>query len=276
MGLMGNNSVLEYGFNTTTTPYEPHFHNAYELILVKAGSACIRISEKDYILNANSLVLISNLEEHSLSIPSEVYERYYLILSHHLVNEYIVEPRLLFLIKNRPHWFEHVLKVEESIHLIETSINKIIAECSQKKQLSACLISTYVTEILILAYRENISKFQHNFKPITKGILEIQKYLDEHYLEDIQIQELSKKFFINKFYLSHIFKEATGYSPKQYLMLQRLAHAKDLLIHTSMPIIDIAVQSGFSDTNNFIRSFKQHAVLTPKKYRLEKTTSDLG
>ena len=46
----------------------------------------------------------------------------------------------------------------------------------------------------------------------------VKEYLDEHFTEKIMLEELAEKFFINKFYLSKIFKETYGTTVNNYLI----------------------------------------------------------
>ena len=50
-------------------------------------------------------------------------------------------------------------------------------------------------------------------------------------------------------------------------MRTRLACAKDLLVHTALPISEVAFRAGFSDVNNFIRTFRRETGMTPLRYR---------
>ncbi|MDF2544534.1 MAG: hypothetical protein K0S47_4252, partial [Herbinix sp.] len=104
-------------------------------------------------------------------------------------------------------------------------------------------------------------------------IFEIQKYMDENLTEEITLEEISKKFYMNRFYLSHQFKEVTGYSFKEYLILQRLSRAKHLLFHTLLDITDVGIESGFHNVNHFIRIFKKYEKTTPYQYRKNCYTS---
>ena len=78
---------------------------------------------------------------------------------------------------------------------------------------------------------------------------------------------MSEQFFISQSYLSQNFKQLTGYSPKKYIMLCRIAAARSLLYKTDMPINDIAMYVGFNDTSNFIRYFKKETGETPFQFR---------
>ncbi|MFR6258370.1 MAG: helix-turn-helix transcriptional regulator, partial [Anaerovoracaceae bacterium] len=104
-------------------------------------------------------------------------------------------------------------------------------------------------------------------KPVQESIYQVQKYIDQNFAQDIKIKELAEKFYINFYYLSHTFKELTGYSPKQYLLLNRLTYSKELLAQTSLSVGEIAMRCGFSDANSFIRTFRRHYGTTPSQYR---------
>jgi len=98
-------------------------------------------------------------------------------------------------------------------------------------------------------------------------ILRIQKYLEDNYSEEITLEEVSRRFYINAFYLSHSFKKLTGFGFKEYLILQRISRAKDFLFHTPDDITRVSLNVGFNNVNHFIRIFKKYEGLTPLQYR---------
>lgn len=50
-------------------------------------------------------------------------------------------------------------------------------------------------------------------------------------------------------------------------MRTRLSCAKELLTHTNQSVGEVAFHSGFSDVNNFIRTFRRETGMTPLRYR---------
>ena len=56
----------------------------------------------------------------------------------------------------------------------------------------------------------------------------VKEYLDEHYTEKIALDDLSEHFFINKFYLSKIFRETYGTTVNNYLISKRITRAPDI------------------------------------------------
>jgi YesN/AraC family two-component response regulator len=98
-------------------------------------------------------------------------------------------------------------------------------------------------------------------------ILSIQKYIEDNYNENITLNKLSRLFYTDMYYLSHQFRKLTGFTFKEYLILQRISRAKDLLLYTSDDITQVGLNSGFNCVNHFIRMFKKTQGITPLQYR---------
>lgn len=109
-------------------------------------------------------------------------------------------------------------------------------------------------------------------KRISRGsqkqdLQELKEYLDEHYKEKISLDNLSEMFFINKFYLTRLFKEQFGMSVNSYLIQVRISHARQLLRYTDMSIEKIGQSCGINDANYFARLFKKQEGVSPGEYR---------
>ena len=96
---------------------------------------------------------------------------------------------------------------------------------------------------------------------------QIQVYIDSHFSEPLSLQDIGKALHISPYYLSHVFKEASGYSPMQYLLRRRIGEAQNLLISSNLPIARIAEQVGFETQNYFNLQFSKHVGMPPRKYR---------
>ena len=101
---------------------------------------------------------------------------------------------------------------------------------------------------------------------------QIAKYIDRHYAEDVTIERLVKEFYISPYHLSHMFKQKTGYSVKQYLLRRRLGEAQIRLAMTQDSVQAIAEESGFEDGSYFSRIFAKHVGFTPTEYRKYRTS----
>ena len=100
-----------------------------------------------------------------------------------------------------------------------------------------------------------------------QNLQEIKDYLDAHYGEKITLDALAEQFYINKFYLTRVFKEQFGQTVTGYLMQLRITQAKRLLRFSDKNIEVIAQECGMSDANYFSRIFKKVEGTTPGQYR---------
>lgn len=114
-------------------------------------------------------------------------------------------------------------------------------------------------------YSDYLAQLQRNE---SSGILgNIEREIRENYAENLTLQELGKKYFINSSYLGQIFKKAYGQSFKNYLALQRITEASRLLVCTDKKIGDIAEAEGYKDIDYFISKFIQIKGCTPSRFR---------
>ena len=98
-------------------------------------------------------------------------------------------------------------------------------------------------------------------------LLEVKSYLDEHYTEKIVLDDLAERFFINKFYMTRIFKETYGMTINNYLISRRITRAKQLLRFTDMTVDEIGNAAGMGDANYFSRMFRKVEGSSPREYR---------
>lgn len=96
---------------------------------------------------------------------------------------------------------------------------------------------------------------------------QVQEYIDQHFREPLTLQELGEALHASPYYLSHVFKEASGYSPMQYLTRRRIGEAQNLLVETDLPIARIAEEVGYDTQNYFNLQFSKHVGMPPRKFR---------
>ncbi|NCC43716.1 MAG: response regulator [Clostridia bacterium] len=92
-------------------------------------------------------------------------------------------------------------------------------------------------------------------------------YIEDHYNENISVNDLAERFGMSPNYFSSIFKKEMKQSAVNYLTRIRLKQAERLLGESDMNVVDIARQVGYEDGQYFFRVFKKHTGMTPLKYR---------
>ncbi len=250
------------------TRHDIHFHNAYEVTYVVSGRMNVRIDDMQYEVGANQLVFISNFEEHHYKIVEEPCCRYFLILNTERIDQLLAIPQLISILKNRPAGFDHCINMEEHAEMMSALFKQLLKESKMPdNRFGEEMTVSIIRQILIMAERIIGASHENEQPKFNMEIYEIQRYMEEHYAEDVQIGSLAEMYYINPYYLSHCFKRSTGYSPKRFLLLTRLAKAKELLLNSDLLVSEVAFKSGFLDTNNFIRYFKREVGMTPGKFR---------
>lgn len=124
---------------------------------------------------------------------------------------------------------------------------------------------SYILKTLSPTVKKESKTIKHTEKDII--LQEVQKYLIEHFTEQITLADLEKIFFISKSLLCHYFKDKYGISPIEYLIRFRIEHAKTLLFKTDLSVSDISARSGFSNSNYFSFLFKKYVEKSPIEYR---------
>lgn len=104
----------------------------------------------------------------------------------------------------------------------------------------------------------------------------VKKYIDQHYTEPITLQSIANDLHASPCYLSHVFKDMSGYSPIQYLLRRRIGEAQTLLITTDYPVTQIAGMVGYDTQSYFNMQFTKNVGISPKKFRQNYIVAEKG
>jgi AraC-like DNA-binding protein len=92
-------------------------------------------------------------------------------------------------------------------------------------------------------------------------------YIQAHLAEALSLTTLAAVVQLSPNHFAALFKRATGLTPHQYVLGCRIAHAKQLLAETDMPLSMIGPQVGWTDQSYFTAIFRKQVAMTPKAYR---------
>ncbi|MBP1907537.1 YesN/AraC family two-component response regulator [Paenibacillus turicensis] len=96
---------------------------------------------------------------------------------------------------------------------------------------------------------------------------DIVDYIKWSRSEPLKVSQIAQHFNYNEKYLSQLFRQKSGITLKQYMLEQKMELAKFLLTDTNQNINEIAAQLGYTDSHNFMKSFKKIVGLTPTEFR---------
>ena len=95
----------------------------------------------------------------------------------------------------------------------------------------------------------------------------VLNYVDRNVKEGIGLDEAAEYANMSSSYFSKFFKRITGVNFITYMMDGKISAAKSMLTDTDMPVVNIAYELSYSETNYFGKAFKKKVGLTPTEYR---------
>jgi AraC-like DNA-binding protein len=99
-----------------------------------------------------------------------------------------------------------------------------------------------------------------------RRIVQAKLYIDEHFQDKIDLDNISDKAFFSKFHFIRLFKNAYGKTPHQYLTRVRIEKSK-LLLAEGVSVSEVCYQVGFESVSSFTGLFKRQARLTPAEFQ---------
>lgn len=163
-------------------------------------------------------------------------------------------------------------------HVMDLSINTLsvktritfLKETPLKKlrdEIDACGSVDELKQFVIRLLK-NISQSINPEQNKVQGVIDmIKAYIDEHYSEDIKLNDIAKLIYMNPNYVSDLFKNTAGTNFSKYLILKRIEMAKVYLMDARYHINDIAAMVGYTDAKYFAKLFKTHVGVSPVQYR---------
>lgn len=244
-----------------------HLHDACEVIYVLDGEIEISFSNRAYRAAQGDLILFGPLEVHRIRILRPPYRRIGMRISRESLLHAVRDPALSALYTARPNSFSHLIHPPQGSGGPLTAFQAILHLYEKKEAYYLDAMEAMLGLFTILLYRACPQAFPSVSAAIRSVVYDARLYLDEHFMQPLSIDALARMFFMSHSYFTHAFRDLTGCTPKQYLNLRRLAHARMLLKTSRLSMDEIAEQVCFADSNAFIRAFKKELGITPGVYR---------
>lgn len=147
----------------------------------------------------------------------------------------------------------------------ELNLEKFLYDDISSKFSNITEIFDYLMQLLSIDHLE-----QEELVQIPKTVSSMKEYLYQHYNEELNLNRISREFYLTPAYLCEIFKKFTGCTITGYLLKIRMEKASDLLLETELSLVDISSHVGYNDYNYFCRLFKRYFNVSPTAYRKEK------
>lgn len=261
---------ISYNLLTSRQSYvkDFHLHNFYELFLLLEGELDFCVQQTFYHLSPGALMIINDLEIHKAINRTETpYKRIYIHIPPSFLRKYRADDLELSACFTKRKTGEK--------NLIQLKDQELAYFCAQYAHIAKndyntlpgkdLLLETYVLQLLVFVNNIFFSSSAGKIARYTPTVQDIMNYLEEHLSDVVSLDLLAGRFALSKYYLCHIFKEETGTTIFNYLLLLRISRAKSLLC-SGKNVTEACDLSGFTNYSNFITTFRKRTGYTPKKY----------
>ena len=256
-----------------------HYHECFELILYISADIEAYIDDIHYNLHTHDVLVVPPRKLHKIVYPNpQNYVRYvFYFTSGHIEKafDYPEAAKALSLFMDQTYQ-KASLSVREFLrinHIMQNMYDHISEDPRQNMHLLNTYSSLILQELYIIFTSRPPADMTNK---ILSPVEQILKYINEHYSENITLEELEEKFYLNKSYICRIFRKTMGISLVNYIQHKRILEAQQMLLTTDASIINISLECGFSNLQHFYRVFKKMTDLTPNEYKKNQSRTKLG
>lgn len=247
--------------------YDPHCHSAIEVILPDRGVSVYHLQDEVYRVQPGEILIVPSGCQHALTEPPET-QRYLLLY----------EPNPFLGLRDMPAlapMTERPIYLHDDPELQRQALDILhqVVECYfEREPMWNTQCYSYLLQLYALLGRRylRVNEPQHdmNRRNIDPAIMNSAlTYINEHYMDDISLENVALFAGFSKYYFSRVFKQFSGLPFSEYLTRKRLNVASDLLVRTNQSIREIAMAAGFGSMATFNRTFRDHKNCTPSQFR---------
>lgn len=255
---LSNLELLHATYVTHT--FAPHTHEGYVIGVIEHGAEQFAYRRSRHVAPAGSIVFINPGEMHtgsSAAEPGWTYRTLYppVELLQRAVSDLADRPHDI------PFFAEPVVldpQMAAEVSLAHRAIEEQVSALERESRL------LWTLGRLIVRYADGHPRP----RPLTKehiGIQRVRSFLDEHYDENISLDQLAAIAHLSPFHLLRSFREQVNLPPHAYQIQVRIMRARHML-HMGMSCVDTALAVGFADQSHFTKHFKRIVGVPPGLY----------
>lgn len=251
------------------------FHSmpGFQLVWIEQGGGVYNVMGREYPFSQGDLFLFAERETHYVQqvVPSPSLRMKSLTFSRRFLSQEtdvgMYSDYLRVFTDRSPDYSNRLSGDDVRTRRCFEALHGFWEDIRLPRELAACRVRARLLFLLTqiaLEYPERLSAHAPH-----GGDLRIRaavRYLDEHYREEVTLDELAAQAGLARNYVSAAFRRAQGMLPWEYLTAKRVDCAIRLLTSEGMSVTRAAIESGFNNTANFNRAFRKYTGKTPTEY----------
>ena len=268
-GYLDSNFKIFHLKDTISKEFEFHYHDFHKITIFIKGNVTYYIEGRSYQLKPYDIVLVNRNEIHKIEVgPDTPYERIIVYISPDFMDNFKSDDYEL------NYCFEKSKKEHSNVLRLHSIEKGSIIKATERMEHSFHdndYASSLYRQILFLEFMIQLNrsaiKNQVEFldpSVYNSKISDIMLYINEHLQDDLDIESISKKFFISRYYMMRLFKSETGYTIGSYINYRRIMLVKSY-VNKGMSLTEACFAGGFKDYSTFSRAYKSQFNEAPKK-----------
>jgi AraC-like DNA-binding protein len=252
----------------------PHSHTKYEIFYFHQGLVSMIVGDRVYELESGDMILMNGMTLHCPHVdPQFEYERSAVHFDSSYMSEWLGRMNQLNVLGMFQKYGGRRIRLQgESKSEFERLLADLADLYMRSDQVSFHRFHARLVDLLFAVYGYWETNSDHPSSVTSSGkeqkVQQIIDYVEQHYRQDLCLDELQSKLFMNKHHLVKMFKEVTGITIFKYLYSRRINQAQILLLtelHKS--VTEIGYEVGFKYPSHFSRAFSERMNCTPHQFR---------
>lgn len=239
--------------------WRPRGRLDFQLLYIASGKAHFHFDGKEQIVTAGHMVLYRPKEAQKYEYYGEDQTEVYWV---HFTGGNVTNILRSYGLTDDKHVFYCGSGLDYQ-NLFRTMIN----ELQMCRENFAEMLEMYLRQIFIMLHRYFLSSLKTNNSRVVEEIDKATLYFNEHYNENINIDEYAQNNHVSVSWFIRNFKQCTGSTPMQYILSKRIYNAEILLHDSSYNLTEISEIIGYDNPLYFSRIFKKVKGLSPSEYR---------
>lgn len=157
---------------------------------------------------------------------------------------------------------------ENAMKSVRDTLDRMIGEYKNgKSEYNPCCMLGYFI-VLLSQILHSADMDNSTVQKMPENIARVLAYMRKHHAEQLCLNDLIKISHMSLSSFMRVFADCIGVAPMNYLNEIRLYKACSMLQDTGLSITEIAMKTGFNDSNYFSRLFRKHLNITPREFRI--------
>lgn len=249
-----------------------HTHNFYEIYMYLGGSIRLFVEDTLFDVKTGDIIIIPPYTIHQLfqADPNTLpYIRMYMYISEPCLKSFQFNehnPLHTFKLATKHKRYHFHIDDEKEYESIKYCMRCVYDSKKSEYYGKEMLNRSYILHIITLLCKNIVEALEpqgivHN-NPMVENVL---SHINCNYTEEITLDMLADHFYINKSTLSKEFKDYTGQTIHNYLIMKRINMAKQEMADGVSPS-QVYLTTGFRDYSTFYRTFQKLESMSPKEF----------